>query len=667
VLATRGRARRDPWPAHGRLNGVDIPLAYLTKDGDQLVADVPPDQANVAPPEFGEDAKDPILGGTYAIRDLTRGMGRRREHLRPTGRYWYTTNARVRSGRGIVGPEITWATPATRDATVGVTRWFEINDHVFAGNGRYALDGGTTGTGWTVSNDFGSGKALVDAIVVQDNHSGSTRYALAAMGDSENVWRFDGASWTQTSGGNAFTARAWAVDADNLYYVNDRNRLWEVDLSTDILSVANHASPTDRIGTYDHKVVRLDINPAGSLLFLKEDDLYTIDSDGRSNRQFQRLAFPPAATNGEALATWGNATYFVYAGRLYRYSPDGGLTQIGPELFTDHGGPVSGYVTAMVGCDFYLLAGLYNPDTGDSYLLEFTGEIVPDEFGRPEPVWHGSICDAIEGARITSLHVSTVGAPANYKMAYIGLSDGRIGSYVLENRPDPSDCDQCRFSTDPGRIYYSRIYFRFGSERKAIIAATGESDNFSSDNYATLSYRTSGDASYSSLDDDFDAGERTKVLFPTSSSCVFLDPLMQLTATASTATPQLSGLAIEWQLRTLPQEVMQIQVPAADGLLKRDGTPYRLTSDDIRDYIDQLAGFSGGVPWIDPDGDSHQVIVQFPRRVTAYTDGSRKAVNALQVRLIEQQPNETRGILANLELYTLEQLDAFLLSQLEEI
>ena len=671
TLIARGRPVRAPWPAHARLNGKDIPLALLSKTGARLVATVPPDQPNVAPEGYGEQAKNPVFGAPYAIRDLTRGMGQRRARQGPNGRYWYTLNARCRSGRRLQGPALTNYTPGTLDSTIGIIRWFEIGGRIFAGNGRYALSGSTDGTGWTVSKDFGAGKAMTDVIVLQTNQASSTRYAQVAMGDGENLWYFDGASatttWTQTTGANAFKARAWAKDAENVYWANDANKLNQCSLDADVLVVANHAAATDRIGTYDHPVVRMTVNGAGSLVACKQDDIYFLQADGSWRRAFEDLQFPPAATNGEALARWVNHHYVTYGNATYRLADDGGLTPVGPELLKDNGSEVNGYVSAMVGTDFFLLAGLYNPDNAKSYLLEFTGELVADEQGRAEPVWHGSITAAFSAKKILSLHTSTIGAPAGHKMAYIGFSDGTISKYVLAHTPDPADCTSEVFSTGTSEVYHSRAYFGFPSERKALLRATGEGDNLSSSNKFTLHYRPSGAGSYTAMTSAFDAGERESVDFPDASSCVFLDTKEVLSNAAATASPQVSGLAILYQTRPVPQEVLAIAIPAEDSLRKRDGTPYRLGAEELHDFVDQLAGFSGGVPFIDSDGDSHQVLVHAPQKVTAWLEGTKQPVKAIRCLLIEQEPNETRGLLQNLEAYTLEQLEAFLLAQLEEV
>ena len=660
----RGRTRRAPWPAHCQLQGIDLPLALMSKNGDRLVAVVPPNQPNVTPTAYGEFAKNPAFGAPYPLRDLTRGMGQRHARTGPNGRYWYTLNARVRAGRWIQGPELTSSTPGTRDSTIGITRWFEIGAHIYAVNGRYCLDGSTDGTGWTVSKDFGSGKAATDAIVVQTNQASSTKLAFVAMGDAEKFWSFDGTTWTQHA---SLYARAWALDPLTFFRATDVNQLTTCDLDANPLTAGNWASATDRFGGYDLGITRMEVNAAGALIVYKAEDIFSLQPDGATTRLFGRQQFPSASTNGEALGAWRNDSYVVYGNALFRLTPDGGLTQVGPELMKDNGSPVRGYVTAMAGTDFYMLAGIYEPDAGSSYVIEYTGELVADEEGRAEPTWHGSITPAFASKKITSIYVSTIGASSLHKCVYIGFSNGTISKYLLSCTPDPSDCTAERFSTAAGSVYGSRAYFGFPSERKALLNATGEGDNFSSTDYATLSYKTSNAGAYIALTTAFNAGERRTVAFPDSTSCIFLDPLVTLTNSASTISPQVSGVSILFQTRPVPQEILQIAIPCEDGLRKRDGTPYRLGKTEISAYIQLLAGFAGGVEFIEPDGDTHQVLVGAPQRVVAWDMVTKQTREAVQVMLVEQQPNETSGILANLELYTLAQLNAFLLSQLNQL
>lgn len=637
-------------------------LGYDKRDGVHLIAEAPPDQSQVAPAEFGESGQNPVFGAPFTYRDLTRGYGQRRIRSRPNGRSWYALGVRTRAGRWVNGPLVTEYTPATRDAIYGVTRWFEINGRIYAVNGRYVLDGGTEGTSWTVNKDFGGSERAYDATVLQQGGSGTTRYALVALGDSTDSQKFDGSMWSAVT---SVKARAFAVAEEEIWRATDTNKLWNCSLDADFTASGNWSSPTNRVGTGDHAISRLGIDARGGLVVCKADDIYTLDAQGNVHRLFGERQFPPLSTNGESLGRWKDSLYVTYGGAAYQLTPDGGLRACGPELLRDNGSEVKGYISAWVGTDFYALGAIYNPDTSASYLMEFTGEFIENEYGQPEPVWHGSITAAFNGRKITSLYQSTLGAQSGHKMAYIGFSDGSIGKYSLACTPDPSDCSAERFVLS-GKLYFPRTYFLFSGEEKALHSATVEGDNLYTTRYATLSYRTSAQDAYATLSTQFASGERQSVDFPSGTSCVYLDSYLTLISGATTASPQLSGLIFDFQVRVEALSVFSASILATDGLRKRDGSHYRLGAAAIRNRVQELADTAGSVEFIDPEQQTRQVTVQAPRRTIAY-DSMRKPHNAINVRLVEVRRNRIAGTIDRLEVLTIDGLSTTTIDGLDDL
>lgn len=641
-------------------------LGYADRNGTVLVSVVPEGQTAVAPSTFGEQSDNPVTGATLALRDLLNGFGQKRLRGESEGRYYYTLNADLSSGPWLKGPSLTSYTPATRDSTSGIDRFFEIGGEIYAANGRYVLDGGTDGTGWTVSKDLGSGNAAVDVAVVQGNYGSSVRYAWVGLGDSVAMYYFDGTTWTQTSGGDVMYSRAYAVDDERFYRFDDTNRMWQLDLASDPRTAANWSSPTARIGTKDHGVVRAHINAAGAMEIFKADDVYTLNLDGGANRLFGDRQFVSATTNGEALGRYGQSTFVTYGRALFRLDPDGGLKPVGPELLPENDSEVRGDVTAVCGSDHRMYAAIKNRDNGESYLMTMTGATFEDGHGRTLPVWHGSIIAALADVTVQVLHQSERGADSGHKLLYMGLSDGTIRKFALSCAANPTACSSYRFSTDNGSVYLPRIYFGFPSTRKALHAAIGEADNFSSSNYAQLSYRTGDGDSFVSIGTDFDAGERKRVDFPDGDYCTWLDALVTLVSSANTASPEVSGFAFSYLLRPLPKEVLQINVLAEDGLVRRDGTPYRHTGKAITDYVELAASLAGKGPFIGPDEKTRQVAVLAPRRTTAYDSFTRQPRRAIAVTLVDSA-EDARGTLERLEDFTLEELEMFTLRGLEDL
>lgn len=642
------------------LAGIGYRAAFTSRDATKLVVDSPPDQGAVAPTKFGEQARNPIFGGTLAIRELTNGFGRMRMHDDPDGRYLYGLNFDPSAGPWLKGPDVTSVTPATRDSTNGINRFFEIGGQIFALNGRYVLDGNNNGTTWATTgqgNDFGSGNAAVDVTVVQANDGTSSRYAWIGMGDSVAMYYFDGTTYTQTSGANVMYARAFAVDGTNLYRFDDTNRMWQCDLLLDPRTAANWPSATDRIGTKDYPVTRATVDHNGALAILKGDDVYTLNIDGTVNRLFQHEQLVASTLNGQALASWRGpddqpALYTVYGNGTFALTPSGGLIPIGPELLPENESPVKGQITAMVGTDHALYAGIYNQDTGNSYLMKFTGRVFKDEYGTTIPAWHGSITAAFSSKKITALYASSIGATSLHKRLYMGFSDGTIAHFTLPCTANPSACTAYTFSTATASVYLGRLFFYFSSASKLVLAATGEGEGLTSTNYASLQYRTQSDASYATLTQSFNTDPSRQVDMPDNVSCVYFDPLVTLESNSSSTSPKITGLSFLWRLRDPPLKVVQANLIAEDGLRARDGTPYLRSGQDIARAIGVLERDATATEFIEPDGTSRTVTVSAPRRITAYDEGiPRRPRDAIQVILTETRSQAGGISFANASAY----------------
>jgi len=612
------------------------------------------------------------------MRDFRLGYGERRLLGGHNGRYYYAENVDCSIGAAMKGPTLTSVTPATRDTANGIDRFFEIGGRILALNGRYCLYRdtlavpGLADATWSVSKDFGASKVATDVTVAKGNYSGSTRYAFVGMGDSTLLWYYDATSatgtWTQHP---SLYARQFAVTAEEFYRVDDTNAVNILPLGSDPLVASNWTTPVDDIGTKDHGVVRIGVDAAGAVLFLKEDDIYTLSEDGTTHRLFHGQ-FPASSTNGEAFGRWKNQAYIVYGRSTFRLEANGKLTQVGPELIHDNNSAIRGYITAFCGTDYHLYAAIYNPDSSinSSYLLKFEEDFTKDAQGRDVPVWHGSITAAFTGGlKITAMHQSVIGADTGHQRMWLGMSDGTIRYFPLPCTKNPAACSSYKFSTETGTLYLPRLHCNFPSERKSFLSVSVESDVLSSTNYASASWRTDPGGSFTLLAGNFDQAPSERIALPSSTSGVSLDLSLELTSSATSSTPTITGVTVLYLVRPLPLEIHEINIIADDGVRRRDGTPYRKGALEIRGELDILSTFAGGFSWIAPDEQTHTVVV-VPggvQRAVAYDVGSRAPRQALQVRLAETVSNETRGTLVNLQSYTLAQLEAFTLSEMESL
>src|SRR6476660_3764884 len=131
---------RSPWPHDLLWNGTGLALGSPDpKNPGQMVISKPVDLSSVVPPSFGYDALPPTVEAVYSYEQLIGGMGQRlhtETHPGPSqapNRYYYAPSVDASCGTPwMLGPSITNMTPATTDATNGVTGFFEIGGSVYA-------------------------------------------------------------------------------------------------------------------------------------------------------------------------------------------------------------------------------------------------------------------------------------------------------------------------------------------------------------------------------------------------------------------------------------------------------------------------------------------------------------------------------------------------------
>lgn len=665
----RGRARRAPWPDDAEIGGNGYRLGASDESGTVLVDYDPPDQdPGTSPPEFGESAQNPVFGNMETFRDLSFGFGLKHQRTHDDRRYYHALGVDASTLPWQLGPAVTTGTPATRDATNGITRAFEVGGVLYFLNGRYALVRAADAT-FNVSKDFGVGKAGVDAAAFQSNAL-SASYAFVAMGDAEKFWYLTGGVWTQHA---TLFARAWAVAGKEFWRANDTNQMAKVTTDADPTNAANWtAANAFRVGSKDYPITRIGVmadpstETGRSLWIFKQDGVFTLSGAGDDFELYPFLRFAPSSANGEALGHFRNGLAVVYGNSPYAIRPDGGLDSTTLQMPPENDSPVHGRVTALCETKFALYAGLHNPDTGDSYLMKFGGR-THDRSGEAVRVdrWHGSLTAAFAGKRITLLHESAVGAAADHTRLWIGFSDGTYGYFPLPCTANPAGCSAYRYAAS-GDVFLPRLHFGFTAEEKAMRAVDVSADNFSSNNTATFSYRLdAATGAYTPLGTTFQVGERQRADFPADVSCVLLDPKVSLAALVDTSSPQITSFAIEQQLRSEPKKVFELLVLAADGLRKRDGTPYRRGPDAIEDELDALRNTAGSVPFVGPDEAAYDVAVVNVRHAQAWDRFDRKPKAALAVRMTEVVEASTAGTWASVMRHVWSEVELYTWAQTE--
>lgn len=672
-----GRPRSLPYPYDLWLSSKGYMLGYARGENGRLLKELvstrPADlTTTVVPNEWGLGAQNPLYERVETYGSLVLGMGLKKQVGSDDQRYYYALNADLSAGYWLQGPAVTTVTPSTVDATVGITRFFEVGGGLYALNGRYCHKR-TSDADWDTSRqDFGASKSAADAIVVTSNAAGSTTYAYVAMGTAEPIYRFDGTTWTQHAEASKIYSRAWARVGRFLYRASTDSTVTKVDVDSDPFTVANWDSAwAHNVGDSTYPIQRMLSHPAsGVLLILKRDGLFSLDELGDQIQYHSQLQFASASSNGEAVGVFGNHVYATYNDFTFRLDGEFNLEEIGPERLMSNDSEVRGTPTAFQGHGTLgLYSGWYNADNGSSYVCKLGAWLeTANAPAQRVDAWHGSITAAFSSKKITCLHKSTIGAPANHSRLYIGFSDGTLAYFTLPCTPNPAACDEYTFSTADGEVYLPVWTSPFVVDSKALRAYTVRTPNASGTNYVQLSYRNDPNAAWTDFATDFDVAVREKANFVDSTTCIQLEQKILLKGSAATSSPQVAEVGLYWRLALDLTQIYTVTILCADALFRRDGAPIRGRSAvEMVAALETNAATTGGVTCVFPDEDNKQVGVVGFRKTQAWNDRLAKWQAAIQLELVDLHTITVFGTYERLEAYTYEELSGFTYEQLETI
>ena len=97
---------------------------------------------------------------------------------------------------------------------------------------------------------------------------------------------------------------------------------------------------------------------------------------------------------------------------------------------------------------------------------------------------------------------------------------------------------------------------------------------------------------------------------------------------------------------------------AADGLVKRDGTPLRLGAEAIRNAVKGAAEAQGSVTVVLPDESSQQLSVVDYGEAMSWDERLRQWRAALAVKGVQFKTNTVNGTYGRMEAYTYADLEA---------
>jgi hypothetical protein len=615
--------------------------------GAPLLARKPPPLQPASPPEYTYSAQDPSIESTHVWSDLSEGMGLRIQKGTNDKRYYFADGVDCHVGGYILpGPAVTSNTPTTRDSTNGTIAFFEMSITgtltLFSLDGRYVLKRtGDGATGWdTVSKDFGVGKAGLDVVVFTAN-SGSTTYAFVAMGDADNFWYFDGTTWTQHA---SLKALCWCIVGRELYRASDTNLVAKVDTNTDPLTAGNwSATNSFRVGDKTSTITRMVTNDAGILLIFKSDGaVYALDVEGNDVQLYADLKGAPDATNGRWHWKHKGNLHVTMSGQHSRIMPDLSVESgIGPEKYTENNSDVHGYVTAGVGTQFCAYAGLWSPDYSEASLMVFGGyaKAADDPDPKPLDVWHGSIVPygaAPFDSKVTAMIRSSVGADTAHERVYIGFANGKRGWFHIPCTANPRGCASYDFAED-GFVYLPQAHMGFPADEKFFRTGLVAGPNFAASPGPRVGFSYSENADNGSPWTDiggagavFDATPAERLSFGTTVAEPFLDFRLRLFSQAV-----VTGAAVTFMVRPPVKLIYQFSIICEDGLVKRDGVPFRRTAKQIRDEVRGYVDTRGSVTVTLPDESSQSLVLTDYQEGYAWDDRTESWRTALQVTAVQ--------------------------------
>lgn len=663
--------RRQPYPYDIYINGV----GYMLDRGQDGIKDLNAQHPNplqgAAPSEFSYSAQNPFVEATTTFKRLHLGFGEGVQKRTGDQRYRYASGVDCSiEDCTTLGPYLNTVTPSgSLDTTNGISHFFEIGGDLYALNGRYVLKRtADTAAGWsTVSKDFGVGKVARDVIVHRQNGA-STTYAYVAMGDSEFMYRFDGTTWTQHA---SMYALCFAVAGRELYRGVSTNKAAKVDSNSDPWTAANWtADNAFYAGDSSSAIVRMTTNASGILVIFKTDGIYVLDENGQDMQLYRGMRFiPNNSDNGKFHWLDNDMLHVTFGGQHYEIGPDMTLDQTGPELFSDNNSPVHGYITAGVGTPYCSYAGLYNPDSGHSFLMQY-GSYGRGEQGNPldrNDVWHGSLSRVGTGGasgdstndmasrKVTAMHLTSIGAPSAHQQVYIGYSNGDITNFILSCTPNQTGCSSYKYSdgsnAKSGWLYLPYWHGGFPTVAKAIRAVTCSVQSASATSLInSFQYRTAGGGgAYTSVPT---GGGTFVTAVPGARAAIgtgqtqtdFCAELKNTASATATASPVMSALAVHYAVNPPLQLAVDIEILAEDNVLRRDGVMVRRGVSAMKTALRTAVATTAGVSVIMPSEETLTMQLKNYREETRWDEVQRKYRQVIVVTGVQSDVNSGSAV-----------------------
>jgi hypothetical protein len=410
-------------------------------------------------PNWAVPRSPDIAGQTTGVEDIERsyrschsGFGWSQYSAPNT--YHYCTNMDARYPSQItMGPLVTAITQTSKNATVGVTGFFEYGSYLYTLSGRYCnrIDpsSDTVASAGGFPYDFGSGTVATMGMRFDAN------VLIGFTGGTVQIVKFDGTNFTADDDSllGAYFTKFWA-DTDyslvqSFLSGNNPAVAWLAQ-TAEPFTIGNWAGSG---GDYKIGDAGSTINSLAAIertLFAgKTDGLYYLD--GKSGRSPCLVpAVPTDSTNGlNMIADSQQRIWYPAKSGLYLYdSASGAIDDVSPGRGLPDRSGIQGLKTAIATFRSWTFVSVYD---GTSTYIMAGRQREDGEAGYGPYIWHGALAKIV-GDKVTSMHVSSLVSPPRL---WFGLKSGDVSYIILPSNGDnPLNDSLCRYAAS-GSIYFS--------------------------------------------------------------------------------------------------------------------------------------------------------------------------------------------------------------------
>lgn len=687
MVALTTTSKRRPYPYDMYVGAVKVMLEPQA-DGNLVTSKTKTLEAT-APIDYTYSAANPYKEKAFEWQELFGGFG---QTIAPTGiprRYSHAIKADLSiDGLWMKGPKFN---VETIHASAG-----EIRQLVWAMHGgseflfaicenaiyRRVADGN-----WTTSLSAATLAGAKPQQAMRFKHRGVSPVDALYVGVSTgNIWKYDGAAWTQAAA--AAGPGTGAVNGECRYIerVNDElwvaGDYWVINCKDDPMVRANW-SAVFYIGDQTAKITWLK-QLGDALVIFKEDGVYTLDTDGEDHELFPTLRNKNDVMNGRNAAVWLDRIWFTFGDQTFTMNEAATLTPDGMEQMLENTSEVHGSWVAGAGHNTWFFYEVYYAlDTNTSHLIKH-GSWIEEGSNQETPgvaqfaeSHHGSIYDWLNRATCAET-VANISISGNDRL-YVGFADGTVQwCYLPQHSPNPADDPICEFTDEDSYVYLPTHHSGFQADNKLFHAITAMGPRLNTEEWVEVEYRL--DTSNTLAEWITVAPDDPTFTLPSQRKSFTADPINSpvygklaqfrvklMTNPGSGQTPVTAGIVIHESIRPSFSRDFTFSAKVASFLPRRDGLVDRRRGSTILAELLQECARIRPVEVTLPTGETERLTI-IDYRDSAASFGKRRdhewlvQIQGIQLGTLSGEETEpiTGLTYATLEQYTLGELESII-------